>query len=106
MRKKLGREWGFGLQQEAGFWRIGAIGILEIEEPADEEVVQSPFWQLNPVLNQFAVYNDGGWKLVVTFDEPAPNVPVRVQITYVRRDDGTDAYSEEGSGFVAAGGPV
>ena len=100
----LGREWGFRLQQEDGLWRIGAIDILETEEPADEEVVRSPFWQLNPVLNEFTVRDDGGWKLVVTFDEPAENVPVQVRITYVRRDDGTVAYSQEDSGFVAAGG--
>lgn len=98
-----GSQWHFVLRQEAGQWRIAAIELPDTAEPVDRDQVASPFWRLNPVVNEFTVRPDGGWKLVVTFDGPSQDIRVQVRMMYVRRDDGTLAYTQEDSGVIEAG---
>ncbi len=98
-----GSWWRFVLRQEAAVWRIAAIELPDTGEPLDQDHVSSPFWRLNPVVREFTVRPDGGWKLVVTFDGPSQDIRVQVRMMYVRRDDGTLAYSQEDSGVIEAG---
>ena len=99
----LGRQWRFVLKEEAGLWRVASIETLEVAEPAAPDNAQSPFWQLNPVLESFAVHPNGGWKLVVAFDPPAADIGADVRLEYRRQDDGSLVYSQESSGIIAAG---
>jgi hypothetical protein len=99
----LGRQWRFTLEEEAGLWRVGGIDVLEAGEPDGGGEAQSPFWELNPVLETFTVYPHGGWELVVRFDPPAEDIGADVRIEYRRDDDGSLAYSQESSGIISAG---
>ena len=99
----LGRQWRFTLQEEAGLWRVAGIEVLDAAEPDDQAVPASPFWQLNPVVEVFTVYQNGGWELVVTFDPPAEDIGADFRIAYRRQDDGSLAYSQESSGVIEAG---
>ena len=98
-----GRQWRFVLEEEAGLWRVADIEVLEAAESDDEGDTQSPFWQLNPVVEAFTVYPHGGWKLVVAFDPPAEDVGADFRIAYYREDDGSLAYDQESSGVIEAG---
>jgi serine/threonine-protein kinase len=100
----LGRRWSFGLEQEDGAWKVFGIAILDTIETAEEEEAPSPFWELNPVATEFTVYEHGGWKLVVTFDEAPQDTRAQLRIEYWRDDDGSLAYVQEDSGVIAAGG--
>jgi hypothetical protein len=99
----LEQAWRFTLQEEAGLWRVAAIEPLDAQEPDAPDDASSPFWQLNPVVEEFTVYDHGGWKLVVAFDQPAEDITVDFQIAYRRVDDGTLVYSQEQSGVIEAG---
>jgi hypothetical protein len=98
----LGRQWRFALQEEAGLWRVADIEVLEDAEPSEQEV-ESPFWQLNPVVEAFTVYEHGGWELVVSFDPPAEDIGADFRIAYYREDDGSLVYDQESSGVIEAG---
>jgi hypothetical protein len=99
----LGRQWRFALQEEAGLWRVAGIEVLDAAEPDDQGEATSAFWQLNPVVETFTVYPNGGWELVVTFDPPAEDIGADFRIAYRRQDDGSLAYSQESSGVIEAG---
>jgi hypothetical protein len=98
----LGRQWRFVLEEEAGLWRVANIEVLEASEPVDPDEAQSPFWELNPVLEEFTVYPHGGWKLVVAFDQPGEDIGVDFRIEYWRKGDDSLAYTQESSGVVPA----
>jgi hypothetical protein len=100
----LGRRWSFALDQEGGAWKVAAIAILDTMEPTGQEEPESPFWQLNPVATEFTVYDNGGWKLVITFDEAPQDTRAQLRMEYWRDDDGSLAYAQEDSGVIAAGG--
>lgn len=99
----LGREWRFVLEEEAGLWRVTGIEVLDAAELDAGEEAQSPFWQLNPMVEAFTVYGHGGWKLVVAFDPPTEAIGAEFRIEYRRLDDGSLAYSQESSGVIEAG---
>jgi hypothetical protein len=100
----LGRRWSFALEREDGVWKVAGIEIVETSEAADEDEPQSPFWQLNPVATEFTVYEHGGWKLVITFDEAPTNTNAQLRMEYRREDDGSFVYAQEDSGVIGAGG--
>ena len=99
----VGRQWSFRLEREDGEWRIAGIDIVESAEAGDQGASPSAFWQLNPTVTEFTVYANGGYKLVVTFDEPAEDVGAAFRIEYRREDDGSLAYDQESSGVIEAG---
>ena len=99
----LGRQWRFALQEEAGLWRVSDVEVLEAAGPGEQEEVESPFWQLNPVVEAFTVYPHGGWELVVSFDAPAEDIGADFRMAYYREDDGSLAYDQESSGVIEAG---
>ncbi len=93
----IGGTWRFDLQHEAGLWRVSDIEIL------DQGGGTSAFWDLYPVVEEFTVYEAGGWKLDVTFDAPGQDIEADFRIEYRREDDGSLAYSQETSGVIEAG---
>jgi len=98
----LGREWRFTVEQEGGAWEVANIEIIE-EDAGGGDAGSSAFWQLNPVASEFTVYDNGGYKLVVDFDQPTQDLEATFRIAYFRQDDGTLAYDQERSGVVEAG---
>ena len=98
----LGREWRFTVEQEGGAWEVANIEIIE-EDAGGGDAGSSAFWQLNPVASEFTVYDNGGYKLVVDFDQPTQDIEATFRIAYFRQDDGTLAYDQERSGVVEAG---
>jgi ABC-type transporter MlaC component len=98
----LGREWRFTLEMEGGAWKVANIEIVE-EDGGDGGTGSSAFWQLDPVVSEFTVYDNGGYKLVVDFDQPTQDIEATFRIAYFRQDDGTLAYDQERSGVVEAG---
>jgi hypothetical protein len=99
----LGREWRFTLQEEAGLWRVADIEVVDAAEQGEGGGAQSPFWQLTPAVEEFTVYPNGGWKLVVAFDPPAEDIGADFRIAYYREDDGSLVYDQESSGVIEAG---
>lgn len=97
------RRWDFSLEQEEGHWRIAGIQVEEAEESPGETTSESAFWQLNPVATEFTVYDNGGYKLVVTFDQPAEDIEATFKIEYRREDDGSLVYDQESTGVIEAG---
>ena len=52
---------------------------------------------------EFIVYDHGGWKLVIDFDDAPEDFEALVTIDYIREDDGSLAYTQEVNGVIEAG---
>ena len=90
----IGHTWRFDLEHEAGLWRVSDIQIGE---------QGSAFWELYPMVEAFSVYDQGGWKLEVTFQPPAQEIEADFRVEYRREDDGSLAFSQEASGVIEPG---
>jgi len=99
----LGREWRFTAEQEGGAWKVANIEIVEEVVVGGGDAGSSAFWQLNPVVSEFTVYDNGGYKLVVDFDQPSQDIEATFRIAYFRQDDGILAYDQERTGLIEAG---
>jgi len=97
------RRWDFSLQKEEGQWRIAGIQVEEAEGSTGETTGESAFWQLNPAVSEFTVYANGGYKLVVTFDQPAEDIDATFKVEYRREDDGSLIHDQESTGVIEAG---
>ena len=102
-RGDLGRLWQFRLERESDAWQIAGIEIIEDGETVQEKPTPSPFWRLNPVTSEFTVSENGGYRLVLTYQSPSEDIEGLFRIAYYRQDDGTLAYDQGRTGVIAVG---
>lgn len=83
----MGRRWRFCVQHGAGLWSISNLEMLDDADLPSHGGDTGPFWQLNPVTRAFTVYDDGDWRLKVTYGLPNEYIETRFSIQYRHEDD-------------------